>query len=53
MTELLFILKFLLGLFLMFIIGGFIGHLFKLDKYYEDMQRHNNENSRITPVKKN
>jgi hypothetical protein len=37
MTGLLLILKLLGGLILLFILGGIVGHLFKLDKYYEDI----------------
>ncbi len=34
METILFILGFLGGLALLFVIAGLIGHLFKLDKYY-------------------
>jgi hypothetical protein len=44
MTSLLLILKLFGGLILLFILGGTIGHLFKLDKYYEDIHKNKNEN---------
>lgn len=43
MTSLSIILTLFGGLILLFLLGRTIGHLFKLDKYYEDMQKHNNE----------
>jgi hypothetical protein len=44
MTGLLLILKLFSGLILLFILGRTIGHLFKLDKYYEDIHKNKNEN---------
>ena len=43
MTCLLLILKLFGGLILLFILGRTIGHLFKLDKYYEDIHKYQNE----------
>jgi uncharacterized membrane protein len=43
MAIFLFILKFFGGIILLFAVGSLIGHLLKLDKYYEDMQKHKNE----------
>jgi|GEM_PF-1374344 len=44
MTSLLLILKLFGGLIILFIFGRIVGHLFKLDKYYEDMEKHKNKN---------
>jgi hypothetical protein len=44
MTVLLLILKLFGGLILLFILGRIIGHLFKLDKYYEDIHKYKKEN---------
>jgi len=38
MELLLLILKFFGGLILFFVLTGFVGHLLKLDKFYEDLQ---------------
>ena len=43
MAIFLFILKFFGSIILLFAVGGFVGHLLKLDKYYEDMQKQKNE----------
>ena len=43
MTDVLLILKLFGGLILIFILGQTIGHLFKLDKYYEDIHKNKNE----------
>jgi len=43
MTGFLLILKLFGGLILLFILGRIIGHLFKLDKYYEDIHKNKNE----------
>jgi hypothetical protein len=43
MANFLFILKFLVSLILLFAVGRIVGHLLKLDKYYENMQKHKNE----------
>ena len=43
MATFLFILKFFGGIILLFAFASIIGHLLKLDKYYEDMQKHKNE----------
>lgn len=39
MAGFIFILKFFGGLILLFVVGTLIGHLLKLDKYYEDYQK--------------
>jgi hypothetical protein len=44
MTDILLILKLFGGLILLYILGRTIGHLFKLDKYYEDIHKNKNEN---------
>jgi hypothetical protein len=44
MTDLLLILKLFGDLILLFILGRIVGHLFKLDKYYEDIHKYKNEN---------
>jgi hypothetical protein len=41
-----FILEFFGGLILLFVIGGLIGHLLKLDKYYDDLQKSNNKQNK-------
>jgi hypothetical protein len=38
MSNLLFILKFFGELILLFVVGGLIGYLLKLDEVYEEMQ---------------
>lgn len=43
MTGLLLVLKLFSGLILLFIFGRTVGYLFKLDEYYEDMQKLKNE----------
>lgn len=43
MAGFLFILKFFGSIILVFAVGGLVGHLLKLDKYYEDMQKQKNE----------
>jgi len=44
MNDLLLIIKLFCGLILLYILGRTIGHLFKLDKYYEDIHKNKNEN---------
>lgn len=44
MTNLILILMLFGGLILLFLLGRMIGHLFKLDEYYEDIEKHKNEN---------
>jgi hypothetical protein len=43
MTSLLLILKLFAGLILLFLLGRIIGHLLKLDQYYENIHRYKNE----------
>lgn len=43
MTSLILILKLIGGLILLFILGQIVGHLLKLDKYYEDMHMRKDE----------
>ena len=43
MTSLLLILKLFGGLILLFIFGRIVGHILKLDKYYEDIHKNKNE----------
>ena len=43
MTSLLIILKLFVGLMLLFILGYIAGHLLKLNKYYEDIHKCNND----------
>ena len=43
MTNISIILTLFGGLILLFMVGRLAGHLFKLDKYYEDMQKNKNE----------
>jgi hypothetical protein len=44
MNDLLLIIKLFGGLILLYILGRTIGHLLKLDKYYEDIHKNKNEN---------
>jgi hypothetical protein len=44
MNGLFLILKLFCGLVLLFLLGLAIGHLFNLDKYYEDIHKNKNEN---------
>jgi len=48
MTCLLLIIKLFGGLILLFLLGRTTGHLFKLDKYYEEIQK--NKSKRIHRV---
>jgi len=44
MTGFLLILKLFVGLILLYIFGCTVGHIIKLDKYYEDIHKNKNEN---------